>query len=93
MGAVNMRRIRFADADAADSLAALRQQLSPQGDVISPRGRELTQAVFGEALPPTQVVERICTDVRARGLKAVLHYTEQFDKARLDADTPPGQRA
>lgn len=87
MADLKLRRIRFADADAAESLAALRKQLSAEGDVISPRGRELTQAVFGEVLSPTQVVQRICIDVRTRGLEALLHYTEQFDKARLDRDS------
>jgi histidinol dehydrogenase len=87
MHTVNLRRIRCGDADAPDRLAALRAQLSSQGDVVSPRGRQLTEAVFGEALPPARVVERICADVRSRGLAALLHYTEQFDKVRLDRDS------
>ncbi len=87
MTTLNVRRIHLADADAAKQLAALRAQLSPQGDVVSARGRELTEAVFGEALPPVRVVERICGDVRSRGLKAVLQYTEQLDRVRLTADT------
>ena len=32
---------------------------------MSARGRELTEKVFGEPLPPPQVVERICDDVAA----------------------------
>ncbi len=48
---------------------------------------ELTERVFGEALPPARVVERICEDVRQRGREAVFHYTEQFDRVRLNADT------
>src|SRR5262245_25402466 len=84
MSTLKLRRIRLADAKAKEQLAALRQQLSPQGDVVSQRGRELTEKVFGEALPPVRVVERVCNDVRTRGLEAVLHYTEQFDKVRLD---------
>src|SRR5205814_2294405 len=58
-----------------------------QADVVSPRGRELTVAVFGEALPPGRVVERICTDVRARGLEALLHYTRQLDGITLTPET------
>src|SRR5947209_6437283 len=85
MSKLKLRRIDFADSEAPQALAALRRQLSLQGDVVSRRGRELTEAVFGEVLPPVQVVERICTDVRGRGLSAVLHYTEQFDHVRLDA--------
>jgi histidinol dehydrogenase len=87
MDTLSVRRIRLADAGAAERLAALRDQLSAQGNVVSARGRELTQQVFGEPLPPARVVERVCGDVRARGLAAVLHYTEQFDRVRLSAAT------
>jgi len=82
-----MRRIQLGSPGAADQLARLRTQLSAQGDVVSARGRELTEKVFGEALPPVRVVERICDDVRQRGREAVFHYTEQLDRVRLDADT------
>jgi histidinol dehydrogenase len=82
-----MRRIRLGTGEAAEQLARLRTQLSAQGNVVSARGRELTEKVFGEALPPVRVVERICEDVRKRGREAVFHYTEQFDRVRLDADT------
>jgi histidinol dehydrogenase len=82
-----VRRIQLGSPDAADQLARLRAQLSAQGEVVSARGRELTEKVFGEALPPVRVVERICEDVRRRGREAVFHYTEQFDRVRLDADT------
>jgi histidinol dehydrogenase len=87
MAILKLRQIRLADAEAGERVAALRARLSTQGDVVSPRGRALTEKVFGEALPPVRVVERICADVRQRGLDAVLHYTEQFDKVRLEADT------
>jgi len=69
--------------NAMKQLAALRDQFSNQGNVVSPSSRKLTQTVFGEVLPPSQVVKRICDDVKAKGLSAVLHYTEQFDKVRL----------
>jgi histidinol dehydrogenase len=82
-----MRRIQLGSADAAEQLVRLRTQLSAQGNIVSARGRELTERVFGEALPPARVVERICEDVRKRGREAVFHYTEQFDRVRLDADT------
>ena len=87
MATVNLRRINCAAADAAEQIAALRARLSPQGDVVSARGRKLTEAVFGEPLPPARVVERICADVRSRGLPALLHYTEQLDRVRLTAET------
>jgi histidinol dehydrogenase len=87
MAKLNIRRIRCSDADAAEQLSALRKLLSPQGDVVSQQGKELTESVFGEALPPVRVVERVCADVRAKGLSALLHYTEKFDRAKLEANT------
>ncbi|MBY0523701.1 MAG: histidinol dehydrogenase [Gemmataceae bacterium] len=84
MATLNLRRIDCATADAGAQLAELRTQIGSLGDVVSPRSRELTEKVFGTALSPQQVVERVCADVRTRKLAAVLHYTEQFDKVRLD---------
>jgi histidinol dehydrogenase len=84
---LNIRQIRCAEANSVAQLTTLRRQLNAQGNIVSPRGRELTAKVFGEPLPPTRVVERICADVRAKGLAAVLHYTEQFDGARLTDKT------
>jgi histidinol dehydrogenase len=86
MATLTLRRIRYADKDGPRNLAALRAALGEQGQVVSARGRALTEKVFGEALPPVRVVERICADVRNRGLGAVLHYTEQFDKVRLSSE-------
>jgi len=83
MASMKLRRIRHDDAQAAAQLAELQRRLSLQADVVSPRGRELTEQVFGQALTPSQVVERICTDVRRRGLEAVLHYTAKLDKKQL----------
>ncbi len=87
MGNINLRRIDCSKADGAGQLAQLRNQLNSHADVISEKGRQLTEAVFGEALSPTKVVERICQDIQQRGLAALLHYTEQFDRVRLDAQT------
>jgi histidinol dehydrogenase len=86
MAGLNLRRIR-SGPQAAAQFAALRALLGAQGNVVSPRSRALTEQVFGEALPPVRVVERICEDVRSRGAAAVFHYTEQFDKVRLDPRT------
>lgn len=85
MARLSMRRIEHRSTDVAAQLAELRRRLSLQAEVVTPRGRALTEKVFGEALSPAQVVERICADVRAQGLKAVLRYTEKFDGVRLDA--------
>src|SRR5262249_47446606 len=87
MAGLTLRRIRLAEPGGAAQLAGLRRELSAQGNVVSPRGRALTEKVFGEALPPARVVERICDDVRVRGREALFHYTEQFDRVTLDADS------
>lgn len=87
MAPLRIRRINCADAGAARELSALRERLASHGELVSPRARALTVEVFGEPLPPARAVERICDDVRARGLDAVLHYTERFDRVRLDATT------
>src|SRR3954453_3265527 len=83
MPPLKLRRISSASDDAAAQLLALRRRLSLQADVVSPRSRALTEKVFGEALTPSQVVQKICTDVRTRGVQAVLHYTEQLDNKKL----------
>jgi histidinol dehydrogenase len=43
--------------------------------------------VFGEPLTPRQVVERICSEVKSRGLPAVLDYSRKLDKAELTLQT------
>ncbi len=65
-----MPRIDARSADsqqAADALRELRHKLSPRGDAVSPRGRALTEEVFGQPLTPSEVVQRICGDVRSEG--------------------------
>lgn len=73
--------------DPLTALAELRRKLSPQGDVVSEAGRQRTIALFGQALAPRQVVERICSDVRERGLAAVLEYTARLDQKQLSRQT------
>ncbi len=87
MAPLTLQRIHSGTPNAAAQLGRLRAQLGAQGNIVSARGRALTEKVFGEPLPPVRVVERICEEVRTRGLKALLHYTEQLDGAELDADT------
>ena len=45
--------------DAEELFRELREKLSPRGDVVSEAGRQRTIDLFGEALSPQQVVERI----------------------------------
>src|SRR5262249_17484188 len=87
MPSLKMQRIDYRRTDAAAKLKALRKQLNAEGNIVSPRARGLPERVFGQALPPTQVVERLCADVRQEGLPAVLHYTEQLDRVRLTRET------
>ena len=74
------------DTFAAD-VARLRKKLSPNGSVVSERGKQLTMSVFGEALSPQAVVERICNDVKNRGTEAVLHYSRALDHPDSSADS------
>ena len=87
MTTLRIRRIDCASDDAERAITELRAELSPKGNVVSPEGRARTIAAFGEPLEPRQVVERICDDVAARGLDAVLDYGRRLDGADLD----PGQ--
>jgi histidinol dehydrogenase len=82
-----IQRIDTRHGDVNAALAALRQKLSPAGSIVSEAGRRRTIEVFGEPLTPQQVIERICSDVRTRGLAAVLDYSRKLDKAELTADT------
>ncbi len=84
---LSIRRIDARRDDLRAAVAELRQRLSPRGDVVSEAGRSRTIEVFGQALSPQQVVERICEDVRTRGLDAVLDYTRRIDKVELTAAT------
>jgi histidinol dehydrogenase len=82
-----IRKICCADASASAAIAALRKRLSPDGEVISPSARARTTEVFGEPLPPAEVVRRICRDVRARGADAVFDYTRRLDRVELTPAT------
>ena len=79
---INIQRV---DARGGTSaiLTELRDKLSPRGDVVSPRGKALTEEVFGESLSPVEVVQRICADVQDHGTAALLQYTAALDKAEL----------
>jgi histidinol dehydrogenase len=83
----SIERIDTRTGDVRGAIDALRRKLSPAGNVVSEAGRRRTIEVFGEPLSPQQVVERICGDVRERGLAAVLDYSKKLDKAELTAQT------
>jgi histidinol dehydrogenase len=86
MPALKLRRIDLSASNATAQVIKLRDQFRIDAEVVSPASKKLTQAVFGEALSPAQAVSRICHDVQSKGLSAVLHYTELFDKVKLKPD-------
>jgi histidinol dehydrogenase len=91
-----IQRIDNRHADAGTAIAQLRAKLAPAGNVVSDAGRQKTLEVFGTPMAPTEVVERICSDVRTQGLEAVLRYTAQLDGVQLSAGTlrvPPDELA
>ncbi|WP_146521369.1 histidinol dehydrogenase [Stieleria varia] len=83
--ALNIQRVDARDG-SAEILQQLRDKLSPDGNVVSPRGKALTEEVFGQPLTPIEVVQRICDDVRREGTQALLRYGRQLDKKELSAD-------
>jgi histidinol dehydrogenase len=86
MANLKIRRIDLTTNDAKRQIARLREQFHHDNEIVSTHTKKITQAVFGKPLLPADVVERICTDVRNKGLSAVLHYTELLDKVKLKPD-------
>ncbi len=86
MNALAIERVDARSESAAAVLQALREKLSPRGDVVSSQGRALTEEVFGEPLSPVAVVERICKEIAAEGTPALLRYGKALDKADLTAE-------
>ena len=86
MPPLKLRRIDLSAPNATAQLTKLRDQFRTDAEVVTPASKKLTQAVFGEALPPARAVARICNDVRDKGLAAALQYTEHFDKVKLKPD-------
>ncbi len=72
--------------NVAEKMRQIRQKLSPRGDVVSVAGRARTLEIFGEALSPAQIVQRICQEIDRDGLSALLKYSASIDGAQLDAD-------
>ena len=84
---LNVLRIDSRTDDIRAAMGELRRRLSPQGNVVSQEGRRRTIEIFGEALSPIEVVQRICDDVAEKGLSAVLDYSARIDKADLTPET------
>ena len=86
MSTLKMRKIDLSANDGPKQFAKLRDQLRHEADNSTPASRKLTQAIFGAALSPTEVVARICSEVKAKGAEAVFKYTEAYDKVKIKAD-------
>jgi histidinol dehydrogenase len=84
---LSIRRIDSRRHDIRAEMLALRQRLSPEGNVVSEAGRQRTIDVFGEPLSPAEVVQRICRDVKTLGLPALLDYSARIDRAVLTPET------
>ena len=82
---IPIQHIDARQGDITTNLQALRDKLSPRGNVVSEASRQRTIDVFGEPLTPQQVVEKICGEVRNEGVTAVLRYSEKLDGAELEA--------
>jgi histidinol dehydrogenase len=59
----------------------LRKKLSVTEGIVSSKSSALTERVFGAPLTPAQVVDKIISQVRLEGDKAVYHYTKELDGA------------
>ena len=84
---LEIQRIDTAQQNIRLELAKLRERLSPRGNIVSEAGRRKTIEVFGEPLSPQEVVQRICDDVRTKGMTSLLGYSKSLDGADLDADS------
>jgi len=83
---LSIRHIDCATENALPLIQSLRKLLSPDGEVVTERGRQLTRRIFGEELPPVRSVERICREVRQRGFTAVQHFSRALDGFELTAE-------
>src|SRR5262245_46964681 len=83
--AIRIPTIDCTRESATALFAALREKLSPRGNVVSEAGRQRTIDLFGEPLTPQQVVERTRADIRRDGLAALLSYTRKLDGKDLTA--------
>jgi histidinol dehydrogenase len=84
---LNILRIDARTQDVSRELDALRERLSPRGNIVSEASRRRTMEVFSAPLSPAQVVERICTDVQTQGIEAVLRYARLLDGAELTPES------
>lgn len=85
--ALQIPTIDARQGDLEPILRDLRARIHPSGGVVSEAGKRRTIEVFGEPLSAQQVVERICSDVKTKGLPALLEYCQKLDKADLTSES------
>ena len=78
-----LRIVKAGSAAAGRALAALKGRLERSTRLASITASARTKQVFGRALSPVEVVQRILSDVRRRGDAAVADYTKKFDRTTL----------
>ncbi|MBL8824477.1 MAG: histidinol dehydrogenase [Planctomycetia bacterium] len=78
-----IRQIDCSRDNAAVFLQLIRDQLSPDGEIVPASGQALTKQVFGEALSPSRSVERICQAIRQQGFASAQHFSKAFDRFDL----------
>ena len=81
-----LTRLDTTASDFQERLEELRKKLSPDGTVVSERSTKLTMSLFGQALSPQEVVERICQDVQKGKTQAVLKYARVLDDPNIVAE-------
>ncbi|MFO0805671.1 MAG: histidinol dehydrogenase [Gemmataceae bacterium] len=83
MPSLKLRRIDLSASNAANQIRRLREQFQTDAYTVSAANKKLYTAAFGANLTPAAAVQRICEDVKSKGLSAVVRYTELFDKVKL----------
>lgn len=83
MPSLKLRRIDLSASNAASQIRKLRDQFQTDAYTVSAANKKVYTSVFKENLTPAAAVQRICDEVHAKGLPAVLQYTEAFDKVKL----------
>jgi histidinol dehydrogenase len=71
---------------------AIRRKGGLEALELSDGAKRGIERVFGEPLTAAQVVDRIITDVRARGDQAIRHYSREIDRVELDEIEVPKNR-
>lgn len=83
---LNLKWIDARKNDVKEQIDALREQLSLKGNIVSEAGKKKTIEIFGAPLTPSEIVEKVCADVAANGLSALLDYSQRIDARKLSAE-------